>query len=103
MGLDWNTRRNDAAYDVTTGDLQTLYVAAGDEAVLVHNSPTTPVRYRQIQSFTGLNEAAQQRRHRPASGANAIDLAGDWSDGRPESLAARALRACVVGGSTTTR
>jgi RHS repeat-associated protein len=37
-GLDWSTVHTDAAYDLDVADLDTFYVEAGDESVLVHNS-----------------------------------------------------------------
>jgi guanyl-specific ribonuclease Sa len=36
-GLDWATLHTDAAYDLDNAGIDTYYVGAGDESVLVHN------------------------------------------------------------------
>ena len=36
-GLDWSTVHTDDAYDLTVAEFHSFYVAAGDDAVLVHN------------------------------------------------------------------
>ncbi len=39
-GIDWTSTTSGTAYNLTINDLNTYYVAVGDEAVLVHNNNT---------------------------------------------------------------
>lgn len=44
-GLDWSTVHTDDAYDLDVADLDSFYVGAGDESVLVHNQDPCRVPY----------------------------------------------------------
>jgi RHS repeat-associated protein len=43
-GLDWTTVHTAPAYDLDVADLDTFYVGAGDDEVLVHNCNTNPFK-----------------------------------------------------------
>jgi intein/homing endonuclease len=50
-GLDWSTVHTDAAYDLDIADVDTFYVGAGDEAVLVHNCGVDDIVQRAAPDF----------------------------------------------------
>lgn len=52
LGLDWNTRQQGAAYNLTVADIHTYYVMAGSTPVLVHNTNgcRTASKYEDITS-----------------------------------------------------
>jgi hypothetical protein len=91
-GLDWTTVHTAPAYDLDVADLDSFYVAAGDDEVLVHNcnvpgnpfrGPGAPQRaFDHLERFHGLDPHVASNRLHTLKQSGGLGAADDVIIGR---------------------